>query len=640
MAEKKLNMPIINTEENQAIQAIKDGHNFLLSGGAGSGKTYSLICIVRELIDRFPTAKIACITYTNAAVRLINSRIEHPNVHASTIHDFLWDQIKNFQSELRSALVELINDPEVTRFKIADVDTIESDYFSSRNVEIQYKQYVNFKNGIISHDELLIIAEKMYSTHKKLCDLTKSSYQYIFVDEYQDTSKLVIDITLKHFIKSTKPCVLGFFGDAMQSIYDNSIGDLVEQVRAGKVVEITKVQNRRNPQKVIDLANAIRTDGLIQEPSSDFSAPNMQPDHTVKQGEIKFIYSDSLNLEQVRSMLGWDFSDSVSTKELNLTHNLIAHKAGFPTLMEIYDKDPVIGLKTEILKKIKRNISEGKPAVAFGDDDTFDQVVDKFALKNMQKKLKKDELLLDPEFAALYEKLKNEKFSAVRRIYLNKDSLIDDKKQDPNEEDKIGSKRDDLIKHLIKIARIITSYSAGEFNEFIALTDYSFNKLEQKSELRQVMDTAVSNSTLSIGETIEYFDSKKLCIFDDHLARFKRENRYIYERVSAVAFSEFLSLFSYLEGNTPFSTQHKTKGSEFKNVLVVMDNGNWNEYNFEYLFVGAKDKPSVVLRTQKIFYVCCTRAMENLAVAYNAPSLQIVEKAKAWFGPENVIKID
>ena len=46
------------------------------------------------------------------------------------------------------------------------------------------------------------------------------------------------------------------------------------------------------------------------------------------------------------------------------------------------------------------------------------------------------------------------------------------------------------------------------------------------------------------------------------------------------------NLFKYIEGYTPFSTQHKVKGAEFKNVLVILDNGNWNQYNFEY----GKDK--------------------------------------------------
>ena len=61
-----------------------------------------------------------------------------------------------------------------------------------------------------------------------------------------------------------------------------------------------------------------------------------------------------------------------------------------------------------------------------------------------------------------------------------------------------------------------------------------------------------------------------------------------------------------------FSTQHNIKGAEFDNVFLVLDNGNWSQYNFEYLFDNRTDKESVLERTRKIFYVCCTRAKKNL----------------------------
>ncbi len=105
-----------------------------------------------------------------------------------------------------------------------------------------------------------------------------------------------------------------------------------------------------------------------------------------------------------------------------------------------------------------------------------------------------------------------------------------------------------------------------------------------------------------------------------------------------IKFSEFQKLFEYLEGRTPFTTQHKTKGDEFDNVLVILDNGGWNNYNFEDLFLE-NGSESVLNRTKKLFYVCCTRAKENLAVFYHGPSEEVVEKAKEWFSEENVILI-
>ena len=97
-------------------------------------------------------------------------------------------------------------------------------------------------------------------------------------------------------------------------------------------------------------------------------------------------------------------------------------------------------------------------------------------------------------------------------------------------------------------------------------------------------------------------------------------------------------LYEYLEGQTPFSTQHKTKGAEFDNVLVILDNGGWNNYSFEKMFLGTAS-PSVGERTKKIFYVCCTRAKENLAVFFHNPNAQVITKAKEWFNEQNVIEI-
>jgi DNA helicase-2/ATP-dependent DNA helicase PcrA len=96
-------------------------------------------------------------------------------------------------------------------------------------------------------------------------------------------------------------------------------------------------------------------------------------------------------------------------------------------------------------------------------------------------------------------------------------------------------------------------------------------------------------------------------------------------------------LYEYLEGKTPFSTQHKTKGTEFDDVFVILDNGKWNNYNFEKLFIGG-DAASAnqIERTKKIFYVCCTRAKEQLAVYYYQPSAAVIAKAEEWFGKDNM----
>jgi DNA helicase-2/ATP-dependent DNA helicase PcrA len=637
MAEKRLE----KDEFQQIMEHIANGNNFLLSGGAGSGKTYSLVQVIKQVINDNPTSKIACMTYTNAAVKEIEERVDHKNLNVSTIHDFLWDNIKYFQKELKLTIVNLANDENITKIKIADLDNVPNDFFDNGEepVKIEYKEHLRLKDGIISHDELLVIADYMFDKYSKLCDIVKDRYKFIFIDEYQDTHKEVIRIFLEHFIKSPKQSIIGFFGDAMQSIYDDGIGNINEYKgdEKGKVKEVKKTQNRRNPQKIITLANQLRTDGIIQIPSNDISAPNMK-DGQVKEGKIVFIYSTNGDVSMVKQFLsknhGWNFEDTKETKELNLTHNLIADKAGYCTLMEIYDKDPVLKLKVEILQKIKDN----KNNITIEDHDTFDNVVDKFQLKNKQRQLKKSVLLGDIQNAKLYNQLKDKLWSDVRKIYVDKSQLIDDKKQDEDDENKKGSQRDNLIKHLFKIQTNITLYVNKQYNEFLKITDYKrISSVEDKKTLKQNIESLINVNDKTIEEVINDADKKRICLIDEKLEKFREEKEYIYNRVKNVKYSEFQKLYDFLEGKTPFSTQHKTKGTEFDNVLVILDNGNWNKYNFENLFLGGGTQ-SVLERTQKIFYVCCTRAKENLAVFYYNPSSAVIKKAKEWFG-ENVVEI-
>jgi DNA helicase II / ATP-dependent DNA helicase PcrA len=641
MAQGRLNL---EPEVQSILGCIDNGHNFLLSGGAGSGKTYSMVQLIRQIINEHSLASIACITYTNAAVKEIEDRIIHPNLVVSTIHDFLWDTIKSFQKEIKIAVIDLANSGD-KKFAIENETLLSEDFFDLLPAGIQYKEYSRLREGIISHDQVISVANYLFKEYLKICDVTKDRYPFIFVDEYQDTSPQVIEILLDHLKKSEKKNIVGFFGDSMQAIYDDGIGnldnykgELPESIR-----EIKKSQNRRNPSQIIDLANRLRTDGITQRPSDDNNAPNMIHG-TVKRGNIQFFYSENGDLSSVKKYLadngGWDFSNPMKTKELNLTHNLIAGKAGFKTLMSIYDADPIIGLKNDILKKIKDNKKNGKPEIVIDPNDSFETVVDKFKLMNRSKELKKDVILRDPINLALFNRLRNELFGDVVKIYLNKDSLVDDKKQFEDDSARRGSKRDSLIKHLFKIQNTVHLYLNKKYNEFLKITDYRDRliSIDDKIALKLNIEALTNVGEKTIEAVIEEAHSLGICVKDDQFNFFTQKNRYLYDRVKEVPFRDFQHLYEYLEGRTPFSTQHKTKGSEFSDVLVVLDNGNWNDYNFTYLFLETGTQ-SVLDRTRKIFYVCCTRAKDNLAVFFHDPSTEIKNKAATWFGQENVVKI-
>ena len=642
MVEERLKL---ESEVQEIFTLIDQERDFLLSGGAGSGKTYSLVHVIRQIILENATAKIACMTYTNAAVHEIEERVNHSNLSVTTIHDFLWDSIKHFQKELKSSIIALANDPDVRQISLGD-EEVPSDYFDGLEDGIQYKEYVIIKKGIISHDELLIVANHLFRTYPKLCHILQDKFDYILVDEYQDTNELVIEILLEHLVKSeNRNSIIGLFGDAMQSIYDDGIGNIDDYKgeTPDKVKEVKKSQNRRNPQKVIDLANRIRTDGLEQRPSEDEEAPNMV-DGQIKQGTIIFIHSENEDISRVKDFLigehGWDFDNTKETKELNLTHNLIAEKAGFKDLMEIYDKDRIIDYRNRIKHYIKDNeIDENFSQY------TFSEVIEFLKEGKTGRELKRvsptgtQQHFIDDN-QELYEEALSRNFDEFIKLYFDKDQLIDDKKQDADEESKKGSKRDNLIKHLYKIQSCISFYNEGQYNEFLRLTDYRIRlrSIADKRDLRNKIDSLTNVRDKTIEEVISEANESGICLIDDRLDEFIQKKEYLYDRVKAVKYKEFQSLYEYLEGKTPFSTQHKVKGAEFDNVFIILDNGNWNNYNFQYLFLN-NGTPSVLERTQKIFYTCCTRAKESLAIFFHAPSDEILQQATEWFGEDNRVEL-
>lgn len=640
MAEGKLESEVI--EIMALIQAKK---NFLLSGGAGSGKTYSLVQVLKEIASKYPTAQVACITYTNAAAIEIANRAKMKNLRVSTIHDFLWDMISPFQKELKQTLNELANDPE-SPIRNPREDEI---FFSEFENGIQYKEYVRLEKGEISHDEVIALAQKMYDKYLRLCDILKDSFQFIFVDEYQDTSPFVIDILLSGIQKSKRTNVIGFFGDSMQSIYETGVGDIETYVNEGIVSKVEKKQNRRNPQLVISVANKLRVDGLEQEPSDDINAPNMHAGR-VKKGNIKFLYSKSFDLKKVKDSEwcdDWDFADAKKTKELRLTHNLIADEVGFSQLMAIYDADPITKFKSEFKKEAKKQ--------GFDIDVTasFDTVVSSmdWAYKRGENagRHRKEVLLEDELFTQLYDYVKDWTYQKVQKIYLDKDSLIDDKVV---VDDVIirEPKRDRLIQHLFKIQEIISLYQKKQYNELIQKTSFKINSINDKQVLKNTVMSLEKLKTSNIDEVMRFANKSNLCVIDERLQKFLEENEYLYWRVKEVPFVEFQKLYHYLEGYVPLSTQHKIKGLEFDNVLILLHNGGWNNYNFDYLLnmeiyetlTPAKKKSydNILHRTKKLFYVCCTRARENLVVFYPEPTQEVISGAQELFRKENCVNLD
>ena len=169
-------------------------------------------------------------------------------------------------------------------------------------------------------------------------------------------------------------------------------------------------------------------------------------------------------------------------------------------------------------------------------------------------------------------------------------------------------------------------------------TNFKLYKLEDKKVLKENIDLVMNTKDKTIEEIIDLVDLKGLVKKDDNLNEFIMENRDFYNIVKEIKYEQLSNMYNYEQGYTPYSTQHGVKGAEFDNVYIVLDNGKWTKYNFKYLFENSGNQ-NVIERTRKIFYVCCSRAMNNLVIYFSKPGLKVVQEAQKIFGEENVKEI-
>lgn len=630
----------VEPEVGKVFEVIKQGQNFILEGGAGSGKTYSLISIIEKISMEEPKKSIVCITYTNNAVAEIRSRIINDNLRVSTIHDFIWHVIENFQKEIKECLVELINDDEQILFvapkEVLGEELISLDYFDGVRVEYTewYSMNIIEQNKVqISHDHVLIVAEKMFSKYKKLSDILKDTANYIFVDEYQDTSPLVVKILLEHLRKSTRDNIVGFFGDSMQAIYDSGVGN----IDSYGLEKIQKNQNRRNPRKVINLANKFRSDGLVQIPSSDVAAPNMNNGNVIE-GTVKFIYGDGItHLEDLRNselFKELEFDIPQKTKELRLTHKLNAEMAGFSKLFELYNSDLLVKLITDMKKKFNASelVDKGK---------SFEELVEEAQIVVR----KGGPLIIDivksiPELLAIYEEIKTFSFEEViSKSKVNKDSLLAYKFNGLSSRYEAGTDRDRILKRLDLIFELIELYKIGKHNDFLRITCFKITSSADKINLSKIMKE-ISDNDITIGKVIELAERTGLISKDDLFTNFiENKGYYLWLRLEKLPFQEYVNSIAYLREYVSVITQHKVKGSEYENVLVLLDNGRWNQYNFNSIFGKGSSNEKVQNRTKKLFYVTITRAIKNLIVYMPCNDQQILEKAKDYFEQSDIVNV-
>ena len=135
------------------IKTLQSGQSFRVEAGAGSGKTYSLNKVIDWIQDNYwqslnlKKQKVACITYTNAGVDVIASRLRMESfIEPMTIHTFAWGLIKQFEHELKKKVVEENLLP----------DGIKGDDFDMVHYEIGAR-YVENRVLYLHHNDVILL---------------------------------------------------------------------------------------------------------------------------------------------------------------------------------------------------------------------------------------------------------------------------------------------------------------------------------------------------------------------------------------------------------------------------------------------------------------------------------------------------
>ena len=296
-------------EEIQRCFLKEDPKCFFVFAGAGSGKTRSLIKTLTFLDETLGDwlltnrKQIAVITYTNAACDEISRRLHYKSIFSvSTIHSFLWELIKNYQSDIKAWVINSIN------LEIAELE------------EKQRKS----KTGKTSE-------KRAEDIRKKQERLAKINTVRRFT--YNPNGDNVGYDSLNHseVVKMGSKFICA--EDTMQRIYQDGKENL-SQCIPDDWVKPQKIMNHRSASRIVTLANAIRftVDTQQQRPRSDAEVGNVR----------LFIVSSDANKEVTEQRVAeimseetgdGEWRDSKQYKSLILEHHMAASRFGF---LELY----------------------------------------------------------------------------------------------------------------------------------------------------------------------------------------------------------------------------------------------------------------------------------------------------------------
>ncbi|MCO7229394.1 ATP-dependent helicase [Halomonas sp. CnH100-B] len=593
--------------------------SFFLFAGAGSGKTRSLVEVLKRFrvnnIHRLRAnaQQVAIITYTNAACDEIKRRLEFdPAFSVSTIHSFAWELVKSHTTDiknfLRVRLQKDIYELELAQSKGRSGSKAAEDrprQIASKCKRLEslstVRKFTYNPNGensgrdALNHAEVIALTAELLTSRPLLQKILTRKFPVLLVDESQDTKKELIEalFTVQRIHKAQFS--LGLFGDVMQRIYMDGKEDLGLALPDDWVTP-KKIYNYRCSRRVVKLINKIRqdVDKNSQEPVKEneglvrlFIKDVGQP---IDKMEFENVVCQKMS-EFTNDML---WADPKENKTLTLEHHMAAQRGGFSSFFSALYVDK---LKTGLI------------------DGTLSSIT-----------------LFSQRVLPLINSLEINNQFAVSRMLSNHSPLMIKEKFENSENPKAEIKK---AKEAVDAL-----YSLWENDSDPTL----------QSILKEIYRSGIFELPDSLA-TIAGRQEKDFELFEDDVDPIIDA----WDKALASHFSEFKEYVYYISDKSRFGTHQGIKGLEFPRVIVVLDDedAGGNFFSYEKLFgVKAptksdienqeKGKETSIDRTRRLFYVTCSRAEESLAIiAYTSEPIKVKENAlrQKWFAEEEIVTL-
>lgn len=339
----------LNPQQAEAV--INTEGPMLIMAGAGSGKTKVLTCRVANLLQKgMRPYRILAITFTNKAAAEMRERVNNMSGPAAkdvwlfTFHAFcarflrmeidklpgynknfaIYDTddtkklIKGILKELniddnRFSPNKILNKISDAKNKLIDAEhfsqSIDSVDFNDKKVAEVYERYqTQLKlNNALDFDDLLMLSIKLLQENKEVREKYQDRFDYLLVDEYQDTNHAQYLLTKFLAAKHRNICVVG---DADQSIYGwrgadiQNILDFEKDYPDAKVIKLE--QNYRSTQIILDAANAVIENNTGRKPKNLWTENKSGADIIYFQAvderdEARFVIEQLQNLQRTEN---------------------------------------------------------------------------------------------------------------------------------------------------------------------------------------------------------------------------------------------------------------------------------------------------------------------------------------------------